>query len=106
MAEPTVQDKKFQETLEKIADASKRASEGMSQQVLAVQIVDKTGKIEGGTKAIEKERERLSREKKQLSLSGPIKELGRHTLEVKLSADIQVKLNIEVVSENPIEEEE
>ena len=44
--------------------------------------------------------------KKQLSLSGPIKELGRHTLEVKLSADIQVKLNIEVVSENPIEEEE
>lgn len=44
--------------------------------------------------------------KKQLSLSSPIKELGRHTLEVKLSADIQVKLNIEVVSENPIEEEE
>ncbi len=44
--------------------------------------------------------------KKQLSLAAPIKELGKHSVEVKLHADIQVKVNIEVVSENPIEEEE
>ena len=44
--------------------------------------------------------------KKQLSLAAPIKELGKHSVEVKLHADIQVKVNIEVVSENHIEEEE
>ena len=45
-------------------------------------------------------------QKKQLSLAAPIKELGKHTLEVKLNFDINVSLNIEVVSENPIDTEE
>ena len=42
--------------------------------------------------------------KKQLSLPLPIKELGSHTAEVKLHADIETELKFEVVSENPIEE--
>jgi large subunit ribosomal protein L9 len=42
--------------------------------------------------------------KKQLSLAAPIKELGSHTVTVKLSADVSAELKFEVVSENPIEE--
>ena len=45
-------------------------------------------------------------ERKQLNLAQPIKELGRHQVTVKLHADVQVTLNIEVVSENPIDDEE
>ncbi|MFO8026891.1 MAG: 50S ribosomal protein L9 [Opitutales bacterium] len=42
--------------------------------------------------------------KKQLSLPAPIKELGSHTVAVKLSNDVSAELKFEVVSENPIEE--
>lgn len=42
--------------------------------------------------------------KKQLSLPAPIKELGSHTVSVKLSAEVSAELKFEVVSENPIEE--
>ena len=45
-------------------------------------------------------------DRKKLQTDGPIKELGRHQVTVKLHADVQVTINIEVVSENPIEEEE
>jgi large subunit ribosomal protein L9 len=45
-------------------------------------------------------------ERKQINLAQPIKELGRHQVTVKLHADVQVSVNIEVVSENPIDEEE
>jgi len=41
--------------------------------------------------------------KKQLSLPAPIKELGSHTVSVKLSSDVTAELKFEVVSENPIE---
>ena len=42
--------------------------------------------------------------KKQLLLPLPIKELGSHTAEVKIHADVETELKFEVVSENPIEE--
>jgi large subunit ribosomal protein L9 len=42
--------------------------------------------------------------KKQLQLAAPIKELGSHTANVKLHADIETELKFEVVSENPIED--
>ncbi len=45
-------------------------------------------------------------DRKQVNLASPIKELGRHQITVKLHADIQVSVNIEVVSENPIDEDE
>jgi large subunit ribosomal protein L9 len=45
-------------------------------------------------------------DRKQVHTDGPIKELGRHQVTVKLHADVQVTMNIEVVSENPIEEED
>jgi len=42
--------------------------------------------------------------KKQLSLPAPIKELGSHTVSVKLADEVSAELKFEVVSENPIEE--
>lgn len=42
--------------------------------------------------------------KKQLSLPSPIKELGSHTVTVKLAEEVTSELTFEVVSENPIEE--
>ena len=42
--------------------------------------------------------------KKQLQIAAPIKELGSHTTNIKLHADIETELKFEVVSENPIEE--
>jgi len=42
--------------------------------------------------------------KKQLSLPAPIKELGSHTVTVKLAEEVTSELKFEVVSENPIEE--
>lgn len=41
--------------------------------------------------------------KKQLSLPAPVKDLGSHTVAVKLHSDISAELKFEVVSENPIE---
>jgi|TARA_B110000902_G_scaffold213967_1_gene245741 large subunit ribosomal protein L9 len=42
--------------------------------------------------------------KKQLGLAQPIKDLGSHTANIKLHADVEIELKFEVVSENPIEE--
>ena len=41
--------------------------------------------------------------RKQLSLPAPVKELGPHTVAVKLHSEISAELKFEVVSENPIE---
>ncbi len=42
-------------------------------------------------------------EKKRIHLFTPVKTLGRHTVKVKLHADVSVELAFDVVSENPIE---
>jgi large subunit ribosomal protein L9 len=42
-------------------------------------------------------------EKKRIHLHTPVKTLGKHTVKVKLHADVTVELNFDVVSENPIE---
>ncbi|MEC8650859.1 MAG: 50S ribosomal protein L9 [Verrucomicrobiota bacterium] len=41
--------------------------------------------------------------KKQLSLPAPVKDLGTHSVAVKLNSEISSELKFEVVSENPIE---
>lgn len=43
-------------------------------------------------------------EKKHLNVAQPIKELGAHRIEVRLSAEILAEFNLEIVSENPITE--
>ena len=42
-------------------------------------------------------------DKKKIHLHTPVKTLGKHTVKVKLHADVSVELNFDVVSENPIE---
>ena len=41
--------------------------------------------------------------KKQLSLPAPVKDLGTHSIAVKLNSEVSSELKFEVVSENPIE---
>ena len=45
-------------------------------------------------------------EKKQVNLYTPVKSLGKHTTRVRLHPEVSVDFDFEVVSENPIEEEE
>jgi large subunit ribosomal protein L9 len=45
-------------------------------------------------------------EKKQVNLYTPVKSLGKHTTRVRLHPEVSVDFEFEVVSENPIEEEE
>ena len=42
--------------------------------------------------------------KKAIHLAAPVKELGKHTAQIKLHHDVKVDFSFEVVSENPIEE--
>lgn len=42
--------------------------------------------------------------KKAIYLTAPVKELGRHTAQIKLHHDVKVDFAFEVVSENPIED--
>ncbi len=50
--------------------------------------------------------EGIQLERKQLNLHTPVKTLGKHTTKVRLHPEIQLELEWEVVSENPIEETE
>jgi large subunit ribosomal protein L9 len=45
----------------------------------------------------------FSIDKKRILLHTPVKTLGKHTVKVKLHADVAVELAFDVVSENPIE---
>lgn len=45
-------------------------------------------------------------EKKQVNLYTPVKTLGRHSTKIKLHSDVSMEFEFEVVSENPIEDEE
>lgn len=45
-------------------------------------------------------------DRKRIHLEQPIKELGQHVFTVKLHADVEVECKIDVVSENPIVQEE
>ena len=102
--------RRAQRERDEMADAERLASQIKKSSIAIAVKTGEGGKMFGSVTAaniVDRLKEDgIEIKKKQLSLSGPIKELGRHTLEVKLSADIQVKLNIEVVSEHPIEEEE
>lgn len=49
--------------------------------------------------------EGINVDRKQLSLEGPVKSLGKHTTQIRLHAEVTGDLDFEVVSENPIDEE-
>lgn len=50
--------------------------------------------------------EGIELDKKQINLYTPVKSLGKHTTKVKLHPEITYELEWEVVSENPIEDDE
>lgn len=45
-------------------------------------------------------------DRKKIHLHTPVKSLGKHEVKIKLHADVSVDLTFDVVSENPIEQEE
>jgi large subunit ribosomal protein L9 len=45
----------------------------------------------------------LELDKRKIQLFTPVKTLGKHTVKIKLHADVSVELPFDVVSENPIE---
>ncbi len=45
----------------------------------------------------------LEIEKRKIHLFTPVKTLGKHTVKIKLHADVSVEIGFDVVSENPIE---
>jgi large subunit ribosomal protein L9 len=49
--------------------------------------------------------EGVSLEKKKVSLYNPVKSLGKHTTRIRLHPEVAVDFDFEVVSENPIEED-
>lgn len=118
MALPITQaNKKHVEALLKAREAREQkefeAARSLSEKIEAAHIAiavktGEAGKMFGAVTAndlIERLKEEgVELSKKQLSLPTPIKELGSHTVTVKLSNDVSAELKFEVVSENPIEE--
>jgi large subunit ribosomal protein L9 len=45
-------------------------------------------------------------DKKRIHLHTPVKTLGKHTVKIKLHADVSVEIAFDIVSENPIVEAE
>ena len=104
----------------KIARAAREAEELQNAQDIAAKLSELTiaiavktgtgGKLFGSVTAqqiIEKVSEKgFSLDKKHFSSFSPIKSLGQTTISLNLSKDVNAELKVEVVSENPIEEEE
>ena len=104
----------------KIARAAREADELQNAQDIAAKLCELTiaiavktgtgGKLFGSVTAqqiIEKVSEKgFSLDKKHFSSFSPIKSLGQTTVILNLSKDVNAELKVEVVSENPIEEEE
>jgi large subunit ribosomal protein L9 len=104
----------------KIARAAREAEELQNAQDIAAKLGELTiaiavktgtgGKLFGSVTAqqiIEKVSEKgFSLDKKHFSGFSPIKTLGQKAVSLTLSKDVSADLKVEVVSENPIEEEE
>lgn len=95
--------------LEKELEESKTLAEKIAQLSIVVSVkTGDSGKMFGSVTAndilAKLSEQGLELDKKQLSLEQPIKDLGLHAIQVKLSADIEVAFKLEIVSENPISE--
>ena len=89
-------------------DASRELAAKISSTTIAVAVkTGEGGKMYGAVTAndliIRLKEEGIELVKKQLSLPAPVKDLGSHTVAVKLHSEIAAELKFEVVSENPIE---
>ena len=89
-------------------DAARELAAKISDTTIAVAVkTGEGGKMYGAVTAndliIRLKEEGIELVKKQLSLPAPVKDLGTHTVAVKLNSEISSELKFEVVSENPIE---
>ena len=89
-------------------DAARELAAKISDTTIAVAVkTGEGGKMYGAVTAndliIRLKEEGIELVKKQLSLPAPVKDLGSHTVVVKLHSEITAELKFEVVSENPIE---
>ena len=89
-------------------DAARELAAKISSTTIAVAVkTGEGGKMYGAVTAndliIRLKEEGIELVKKQLSLPAPVKDLGTHTVAVKLNSEISSELKFEVVSENPIE---
>lgn len=89
-------------------EASRELAAKISSTTIAVAVkTGEGGKMYGAVTAndliIRLKEEGIELVKKQLSLPAPVKDLGSHTVAVKLHSEVVAELKFEVVSENPIE---
>ena len=89
-------------------DAARALAAKISDTTIAVAVkTGEGGKMYGAVTAndliIRLKEEGIELVKKQISLPAPVKDLGSHTVAVKLNSEISSELKFEVVSENPIE---
>ena len=89
-------------------DAARALAAKISDTTIAVAVkTGEGGKMYGAVTAndliIRLKEEGIELVKKQLSLPAPVKDLGTHSVAVKLNSEISSELKFEVVSENPIE---
>ena len=89
-------------------DAARELATKISDTTIAVAVkTGEGGKMYGAVTAnaliIRLKEEGIELVKKQLSLPAPVKDLGSHTVAVKLHSEVVAELKFEVVSENPIE---
>ena len=89
-------------------DAARELAAKISSTTIALAVkTGEGGKMYGAVTAndliIRLKEESIELVKKQLLLPAPVKDLGSHTVTVKLHSEIAAELKFEVVSENPIE---
>jgi large subunit ribosomal protein L9 len=88
-------------------EASKSLAEKIEQMNISIAVkTGDNGKLFGSVTSADiltrLAEESIELEKKQLNVTQPIKDLGSHKIQVKLSSEIEATFNLEIVSENPI----
>ena len=89
------------------AEAAKTLAEKISQLNLSISVkAGDNGKMFGSVTSSEIlnliTEQGMVLEKKQLNVAQPIKELGTHTIEVRINSEVSVEFKLDIVSENPI----
>ena len=95
----------------KILQKAQEIASKLSEVTLAIAVKTGTGgKLFGSVTATQVlaklEEKGFKLDKKHLQKFSPLKELGQSTVSVTLNQDVSVEINLETVSENPIEASE
>ncbi len=102
--------RRAQREAQNLADAKAQAAKLAETQIGIAVKTGEAGRMFGAVTSIHIH-EKLSEagydiDRKKIHLAQPIKELGQHVFTVKVHAEVEVEMKIDVVSENPIVEPE